>query len=109
MHYVFLILAIVAEVVGTTALKSANGFTRLWPSLVVLLGYGSAFFLLSLIVQKMPLGIVYAVWSGTGIVLVAMVGAVWLKQVPDWPAIIGMALIMAGVIIVNLFSKTVAH
>lgn len=109
MHYVFLILAIIAEVIGTTALKGANGFTRPWPSLIVLVGYGTAFFLLSLIVQKMPLGIVYAIWSGTGIVLVAIVGALWLKQIPDWPAIVGMALIMAGVVIVNLFSKTVAH
>ena len=109
MHYVFLVLAIVAEVIGTTALKSANGFTRPWPSLIVIAGYGTAFFLLSLIVQSMPLGIVYAVWSGTGIVLVAIVGALWLKQVPDLPAILGMALILAGVVIVNLFSKTVGH
>ena len=109
MHYVFLVLAIVAEVIGTTALKSSNGFTRPWPSLIVLAGYGLAFFLLSLIVKTMPLGIVYAIWSGTGIVLVAIVGAVWFKQIPDWPAIVGMTLIMAGVVIVNLFSKTVAH
>jgi small multidrug resistance pump len=109
MHYVFLVLAIVAEVIGTTALKSSNGFTRPWPSLIVLAGYGLAFFLLSLIVKTMPLGIVYAIWSGTGIVLVAIVGAVWFKQILDWPAIIGMTLIMVGVVIVNLFSKTVAH
>lgn len=109
MHYVFLVLAIVAEVIGTTALKSSNGFTRPWPSLIVLAGYGLAFFLLSLIVKTMPLGIVYAIWSGTGIVLVAIVGAVWFKQIPDWPAIVGMTLIMAGVVVVNLFSKTVAH
>lgn len=109
MHYVFLVLAIVAEVIGTTALKSSNGFTRPWPSLIVLAGYGLAFFLLSLIVKTMPLGIVYAIWSGTGIVLVAIVGAVWFKQIPDWPAIVGMSLIMAGVVVVNLFSKTVAH
>jgi small multidrug resistance pump len=109
MQFVYLLLAIVAEVIATMALKSASGFTRPLPSLVVLLGYGAAFFLLSLIVQTMPLGIVYAVWSGTGIVLVAIAGAVWLKQIPDWPAVIGMALIMAGVLIVNLFSKTVAH
>jgi small multidrug resistance pump len=109
MHYAFLVLAIVAEVIGTTALKSSDGFTRPWPSLIVLAGYGWAFFLLSLIVKTMPLGIVYAIWSGTGIVLVAIVGAVWFKQIPDWPAIVGMTLIMAGVVIVNLFSKTVAH
>ena len=109
MQYAYLIFAIVAEVVATSALKAANGFTRPLPSLLVVLGYGTAFYLLSLIVQTMPLGIVYAVWSGAGIVLVAAVGAVWLKQIPDWPAIVGMALILAGVVIANVFSKTVAH
>jgi small multidrug resistance pump len=73
------------------------------------LGYGLAFFLLSLIVETMPLGVVYAIWSGAGIVLVAIVGAIWLKQVPDWPAAIGIALILVGVVVVNLFSKTVVH
>ncbi len=109
MQYAYLLLAVAAEVVATSALKAANGFTRPLPSLIVVLGYGAAFYLLSLIVQSMPLGIVYAIWSGTGIVLVAVVGAVWLKQIPDWPAVVGMTLILAGVIIVNLFSKTVAH
>ncbi len=109
MQYAYLIFAVVAEVIATSALKAANGFTRPLPSLLVVLGYGTAFYLLSLIVQTMPLGIVYAVWSGAGIVLVAAVGAVWLKQIPDWPAIVGMALIVAGVVIANVFSKTVAH
>ncbi len=109
MHYVYLVLAVICEVIATSSLKAAEGFTRLGPSLVVALGYGMSFYLLSLIVQSMPVGIVYAVWSGTGIVLVAIVGAVWLKQTPDAPAIIGMGLIMAGVIVVNLFSKTVSH
>lgn len=109
MQYAYLMLAIVAEVVATSALKAANGFTRPLPSLLVVLGYGAAFYLLSLIVQTMPLGIVYATWSGAGIVLVAAVGAVWLKQIPDGPAIVGMALILAGVVIANVFSKTVAH
>jgi small multidrug resistance pump len=109
MHYVYLILAIVAEVIGTTALKGANGFTRPLPSVVVLLGYGTAFYLLSVIVQTMPLGIVYAMWSGAGIVLVAIAGVLFFKQIPDVPAIFGMVLILAGVVIVNLFSKTVGH
>lgn len=109
MHYVYLILAVVAEVIATTALKSANGFTRPVPSLVVMLGYGAAFYLLSVIVQTMPLGIVYAMWSGAGIVLVAIAGALVFKQIPDLPALAGMALILAGVVIVNLFSKTVGH
>lgn len=109
MHYVYLLLAITAEVIATSALKAADGFTRPIPTLIVAIGYSVAFFLLSLIVQTMPLGIVYAIWSGAGIVLVAAVGAVWLKQVPDLPAVIGIGLIMAGVVIVNLFSKTVTH
>ena len=109
MQYAYLVIAVVAEVIATTALKASAGFTRPWPSLLVVLGYGAAFYLLSLIVQTMPLGIVYAVWSGAGIVLVAAVGAVRLKQIPDWPAVIGMALILVGVVIVNLFSRTVSH
>lgn len=109
MQYVYLLLAITAEVIATSALKAADGFTRPLPTLIVAIGYGVAFFLLSLIVQTMPLGVVYAIWSGAGIVLVAVVAAVWLKQVPDLPAVIGIGLIMAGVVIVNLFSKTVTH
>lgn len=109
MQYVYLLLAVAAEVIATSSLKAANGFTRPVPTLIVALGYGAAFFLLSLIVQTMPVGIVYAVWSGTGIVLVTAVAAVWMKQVPDLPAVVGMALIVAGVVIVNLFSKSIAH
>jgi len=99
MHYVYFLLAITAEVIATSALKAADGFTRPIPTLIVAVGYSVAFFLLSLIVQTMPLGIVYAIWSGAGIVLVAVVAAVWLKQVPDLPAVIGIGLIMAGVVI----------
>jgi len=109
MSYVYLLLAIAAEVIATSALKAAEGFTKPWPTLVVALGYTAAFFLLSLIVQTMPLGVVYAIWSGAGIVLVAVAGAIWFKQVPDGPAIVGMGLILAGVVVVNLFSKTVSH
>jgi small multidrug resistance pump len=109
MQYIYLLLAITAEVIATSALKAADGFTKPIPTLIVAVGYSVAFFLLSLIVQTMPLGIVYAIWSGAGIVLVAVVAAVWLKQVPDLPAVIGIGLIMAGVVIVNLFSKTVTH
>jgi small multidrug resistance pump len=109
MNYVYLTLAIVAEVIGTSALKASEGFTKPLPTLAVAAGYGVAFYLLSLIVQSMPVGIVYAIWSGTGIVLVAAVAAVWLKQVPDLPAIVGLSLIIAGVVIVNLFSKTTVH
>ncbi len=109
MNYLYLAIAVVAEVIATTALKAAEGFTRPLPTLIVAAGYCVSFFLLSLIVQTMNLGVVYALWSGSGIVLVAIVAAVWMKQIPDWPAVIGISLIMAGVVIVNLFSKTVTH
>jgi len=109
LHYLYLALAIVAEVVGTTALKAADGFTRPWPSLVVVLGYGTAIFLLALVLQRIPVGIAYAVWAGLGIVLVAVAGAVVYRQVPDLPALVGIALIVAGVVIMQLFSKTLVH
>jgi len=109
MHYLYLGLAIVAEVIGTTALKAADGFTNLWPSVLVIAGYGAAFFLLSLVLQRIPVGIAYAVWAGLGIVLVAVAGAVIYRQVPDLAALVGMALIVAGVVIMQLFSKTLVH
>jgi len=109
MHYLYLGLAIVAEVIGTTALKAADGFTNLWPSVLVIAGYGAAFFLLSLVLQRIPVGIAYAVWAGLGIVLVAVAGAVVYRQIPDLAALVGMALIVAGVVIMQLFSKTLVH
>lgn len=109
MNYVYLMCAIVAEVIATSSLKASDGFSRPLPSLVVALGYGTSFFFLSIIVKTMPVGIVYALWSGAGIVLVTIVAAIWLKQVPDRPAMLGMALIVAGVVVVNLFSKSVPH
>ncbi len=109
MHWLYLLLAIVAEIVATLALKSTEGFTRLWPSLVSIVGYAVAFYLLSLTMKTIPIGISYAIWSGVGIVLVSLL-AFWLfKQALDLPAIIGMALIIGGVLIINLFSKTVGH
>ena len=109
MHWLYLLLAIVAEIVATLALKSTEGFTRLWPSLVSIVGYAVAVYLLSLTMKTIPIGISYAIWSGVGIVLVSLL-AFWLfKQALDLPAIIGMALIIGGVLIINLFSKTVGH
>lgn len=107
--YAWLAIAIVAEVVGTSALRAAEGFTRLWPTLVVTLGYGTAFYCLSLTLKSMPVGIVYAIWSGAGIVLITLVALVLYRQVPDWPAVVGLALIVAGVVVLNLFSKMQAH
>lgn len=109
MPYLYLVVAIVAEVVGTMALKASDGFTNLVPSLIMVAGYAMSFYLFSLVVKTMPVGVTYAVWAGLGIVLVTLAGAVVYKQVPDLAAFVGMALIVAGVVIVNLFSKTVVR
>lgn len=109
MVYLYLVLAIVAEVVATSALKASQEFTKLGPTLIVAVGYGLAFYLMTLVLRQLPIGITYAIWSGCGIVLIALVGAVVYKQIPDWPAILGMGLIIAGVAIIHLFSKTVSH
>ena len=109
MTYALLAIAIVCEVVATSALKASEGFTKLWPSIAVVLGYGSAFYFLSLVLQSMSVGIAYAIWAGLGIVLVTVVGALIFRQMPDAPAILGMVLITSGVIIINVFSKTVTH
>ena len=107
MTYLYLFLAIVAEVIATSSLKAADGFTKLGPSLLVVIGYFAAFFLLSLVLRSMTVGIAYAIWSGVGIVLLALVGAVAFREIPDTPAVIGMGLIIAGVIVIHAFSQTV--
>lgn len=109
MSYIYLFIAIVAEVIATSTLKLSEGFTRPLPSLVTIAGYMLAFYFLSLVLRVIPVGIAYAIWSGVGIVLVASVGRVWFRQSLDWPAIIGMTLIIAGVLIMNLLSSTVRH
>lgn len=108
-NYLFLALAILAEAVATTALKMSEQFTRLLPSAVVVIGYATAFYFLSLSLRTIPVGVAYAVWSAVGIVLITVVGAVMFRQVPDLPAIAGMLLIIAGVAVINLFSKMSAH
>jgi small multidrug resistance pump len=102
-------LAIVAEVIATSALKASDGFSHLWPSVVVIAGYGIAFFCLSLTLRQMPLGIAYAVWSGAGTALIATIGVLVYRQKLDLPAILGISLIVAGVLVLNLFSKSSAH
>ncbi|WP_226664852.1 DMT family transporter [Microbulbifer aggregans] len=106
--YLYLGIAILAEVAATSALKASAQFTKLWPSLLVLLGYGVAFYLLTLVLEHLPVGITYAIWSGLGIVLVAIVSAFVYGQVPDPAAMIGMGLIIAGVVVINVFSRTVS-
>jgi len=109
MHYLYLAIAILAEVIATSFLKSSEGFTRPVQTAVVIIGYVVAFYCLSLCLRTLPTGIVYAIWSGAGIVLVAGIAWVFQKQHLDMPALIGMALIIAGVLVMNVFSKSVAH
>lgn len=109
MNWLYLAVAIVLEVIATSALKASDGFTRLLPSLVVVLGYSAAFYMLSITLRTMPVGVVYAIWSGVGVVLITIVGWLWFKQALDVPAFIGIALISAGVIVLNFFSKAVPH
>lgn len=105
MTYLYLFCAIVAEVVATSALRATNGFTNLLPSTIVVVGYAAAFYFLSLTLRALPVGIAYAIWSGLGIVLISIVGWVVYKQALDLPAMIGMGLIIAGVIVINAFSR----
>jgi small multidrug resistance pump len=107
--YALLAVAIVAEVIATSAMRASDGFSRLLPSVIVVAGYGVAFYCLSLTLRSIPVGIVYAVWSGAGIVLITLVALVLYRQVPDVPAIIGLGLIVAGVAVLNIFSKMQAH
>jgi small multidrug resistance pump len=109
MAHLYLFIAIVGEVAATSALKAAEGFTRLLPSIVVIVGYGIAFFFLSLVLKTIPVGIAYAVWSGLGIVIITVIAAILFRQIPDMPAMVGMSFIIAGVVIINLFSNTVTH
>ncbi len=107
--YAILFAAIVAEVIATTALARSDGFTRFVPGLIATLGYAISFWLLALTFRVLPTGIVYAIWSGLGIVLIAAVAWIWYGQRLDPPALIGMALILAGVLVINLYSKTILH
>ena len=101
-------IAILAETIATSAMKSSDGFTRLLPSIVVVIGYGIAFYFLSMTLKVIPVGIAYAIWSGVGIVLISLAGWIWFGQTLDAPALIGMAMIIGGVVVMNVFS-TAAH
>lgn len=109
MHYLYLTLAILFEIIGTTALRLSDGFTRLWPSFLVVLGYGASFYFLSFTLKEIPVGIAYAIWSGVGMSLITLIGWFYLKQKLDAPALIGIALIMVGVLIITLKSNSQAH
>lgn len=107
MQWLVLFVAIVAEVIATSMLKSTEGFTRLWPSVIVVVCYETAFILLSLSMKKIPVGIVYAVWSGVGVALITLVAWFFLGQTLDAAGLAGLALIVGGVVVINVFSKSV--
>lgn len=109
MQYFYLAIAITAEVIGTTFMKEANGFTRLVPSLITAIAYGTAFYFLSLTLKTIPTGIAYAIWSGVGIVLISLAAWIFQGQKLDAAAVAGMTLIVSGVVVMNVFSKSAAH
>ena len=107
--YLYLAIAIAAEVIATSALTASGGFTKVVPTVIAMVGYGVAFYYLSVIVQSMPVGVVYAIWSGAGMTLLAIVSVVWFGHAFDLPAVMGIVLIVTGVVVINLFSSTVVH
>lgn len=109
MVYLYLSLAIVFEVIATSFLKLSNGFTHIPASIVVVVGYALAFYFLALTLKQLPIGITYAIWAGVGIILLALIGWMFFDQKPDLAAWVGMGLIVSGVVVIQLFSKTTAH
>jgi len=107
-HYIYLIVAVVAETIGTSALQASQQFSKVGPSILTVVGYAVSFYFLSLALRVMPVGIVYAIWSGLGIVMIAIIGRLVFQQRLDWPAIVGMGFIIGGIVIIQLFSKS-AH
>ena len=109
MPWLYLILAIAAETIGTTALKASDGFTRLWPSALTVVAYAASFYLLAQVLRSIPVGIAYAIWSGLGIVFIAAIGWIAFGQRLDAPALAGMGLIVAGIVVMQVFSGTTGH
>lgn len=108
-HYIYLVLAIITETIGTSALQASQQFTRFWPSVLVLIAYALSFYLMALTLKFMPVGIVYAIWSGLGIVFIAMIGLLAFGQRLDLPAVLGLGLIILGVLVIHLFSQSAGH
>ena len=108
-HYIYLLIAVITETIGTAAMPASEQFTRFWPSVLLIVAYGISFYFLALTLKYMPVSIVYAIWSGLGIVFIAIIGWLAFKQSLDFAAIAGMGLIIAGVIVINLFSNSATH
>lgn len=109
MAYIYLTIAIIAEVIATSLLKSTEEFTKLIPSVIVVVSYLLSFYFLTLTLRSIPVGITYAIWAGLGIFLVTVIAAFLHKQIPDIPSMIGMGLIISGVVVIHLFSKNIGH
>ena len=109
MQWLYLFIAITGEVIGTSALKASEGFTRLVPSVVTVIGFAIAFYFLALTLKTIPIGIAYAIWSGVGIIMISVIGYFFFGQVLDLPAWIGIGLIIAGVIVINMLSSSTSH
>jgi len=109
MNWFFLATAILFETIGTTALKASDGFTKLWPTVISVIGYIVAIYLLSLVLRSIPVGIAYAIWSGLGIVFIAIIGYFTFNQRLDGAAVLGLTLIIAGILVINLFSSATSH
>ncbi|QMU58442.1 MAG: QacE family quaternary ammonium compound efflux SMR transporter [Boseongicola sp.] len=108
-HYIYLFLAVLAETIGTTALQASYQFSRPGPSVIVVISYALAFYLLSLTLTIMPVGLVYAIWSGLGIAFIAIIGFAVFGQKLDAPAILGLAMILGGILVIHLFSNSTTH
>lgn len=109
MHYLWLFIAIVTETIGTTAMQASQQFTRLWPSVAVVVFYLVSLYFMALALKVMPVGIVYAIWSGLGIVCIAGIGYLMFDQRLDGPALLGLSLIIAGILVIHLFSNSTTH
>ena len=107
MGYAYLAIAIVCEVIATTSLKASDGFSLPIPSSIVVVGYSASFYFLALVLKTIPVGIAYSIWAGLGIVLVAILGSIVYRQIPDLPAMLGMGLIIGGVLVIHLFSNSI--
>ena len=108
-HYIILFFAIVTETIGTTALQASQQFSKFWPSAIVVVAYAASFYLMALALKVIPVGIAYAIWSGLGIVMIAIIGFAVFGQKLDLPAIFGMSMILAGIVVIHLFSATSTH
>lgn len=108
-HYVYLVIAVAAETVGTSSIQASQQFTRIWPSLLAIGSFVVAFYFLGLTLKYMPVGIMYALWSGLGIIFIALIGWTYFGQRLDFAAVAGMGLIVAGIVVINVFSNTATH